>query len=307
MASNHISRRELLASVPLIGLSSLLPATALAQDSMPTRRIPGTDESLPVIGLGSSKPVSQIAERGPEPITKVLQTLVANGGTVVDTWPNNDTNHAMFGEVISQPELRDTLFIASKIDRTGKEEGIRQFEDILRLYQRDSIDLLQVISLRDLDVQWANLKDFRERGAVRYIGVTVSTNRSYDRLAQFLGREKPDFVQLNYSVSEREVEQRLLPMLHDSGIAVVVNRPFMNGDLFKKLGDQPVPDWAENFDCRTWAEFSLKYVLPNPAVTCVLTETTNHKHMQENARAAYGRMPDADERLQMAQVIDALL
>lgn len=307
MTMNRISRRDVLASLPLLGLSSLLPATALAQDNMPTRRIPGTDESLPVIGLGSSKPVGQIAERGPEPITNVLHSLVANGGTVVDTWPNNDANHAAFGEVISQPEFRDTLFIASKIDRTGKEEGIQQFEDILRLYQRDTIDLLQVISLRDLDVQWANLKDFRERGAVRYIGVTVSTNRSYDRLTQFLGREQPDFVQLNYSVSEREVEQRFLPMLHDRGIAVIVNRPFMNGDLFKKLGDQPVPDWAENFDCRTWAEFSLKYVLPNPAVTCVLTETTNPKHMQENARAAYGRMPDAGERLRMTQVIDALL
>ena len=307
MTIKLVSRREVLASLPLMGLSSLLPATAFPQDTMPTRRIPGTDESLPVIGLGSSKPVGQIAERGPEPVTNVLQALVANGGRVVDTWPNNDANHAVFGEIISRPELRDTLFIASKIDRTGKQEGIRQFEDILRLYQRDTIDLLQVISLRDLDVQWANLKDFRERGAVRYIGVTVSTNRSYDRLTQFLGREQPDFVQLNYSVSEREVEQRFLPMLQDRGIGVIVNRPFMNGDLFQKLGDQPVPDWAENFDCRTWAEFSLKYVLPNPAVTCVLTETTNPKHMQENARAAYGRMPDADERLRMTQVIDALL
>lgn len=307
MTIERVTRRDVLASVPLLGLSSLLPATAFAQDNMPSRRIPGTDESLPVIGLGSSKPVAQIAERGPEPIAKVLQTLVTNGGRVVDTWPNNDDNHAAFGEVISRPEFRDTLFIASKIDRTGKEEGIRQFEDILRLYRRDSIDLLQIISLRDLDVQWANLKDFRERGAVRYLGVTVSTNRSYDQLTRFLDREEPDFVQINYSVSEREVEQRLLPTLHDKGIAVIVNRPFMNGDLFKKLGDQPVPDWADNFDCRSWAEFSLKYILPHPAVTCVLTETTNPDHMQENARAAYGRMPDAGERLRMTQVIDALL
>jgi len=173
-------------------------------------------------------------------------------------------------------------------------------------YRRDSIDLLQVFSLTDLDTQWANLKDFREEGAVRYIGVTVANSRLYGSLTQFLEREQPDFVQINYSISEREAEQRMLPMLMDRGIGVIINRPFMNGDLFGKLGDTPVPEWAAEFDCRTWAEFCLKYILPHPAITCVLTETSNPAHMEENARAAFGRMPDEGERRRMAGLIDGV-
>jgi len=301
-----LTRRDVLTAIPAVGLSGLLPTQGLGQGQMPVRNIPGTDESLPIIGLGSSKPVAEIAERGVGPITEVLRTLVDNGGSVVDTWPRDADNDAGFGEVISRPELRDALFIASKIDRTGREEGIRQFRDTLQHYGRDEIDLLQVMSLNDLEVQWENLQDFREEGSVRYLGVTVSDNRLYEALERFLDRETPDFVQVNYSISEREAEQRLLPRLREKGIAVVVNRPFMNGALFSILGDRPVPEWAQTFGAHTWAEFSLKYILPHPAITCVLTETSNPRHMQENARAALGRMPDADERQRMVELIDTL-
>lgn len=306
MTARNLTRRDVLRALPTLGLAGLVPATACAQASMPERRIPGTDEWLPVIGLGSSKPVTQIAERGPGPIAGVLETLVANGGRVVDTWPRDPDNDAVFGELISRPQLRDSLFIASKIDRTGKEEGIQQFHQTLRLYQRHNIDLLQVFSLTDLDTQWANLQDFREQGAVRYLGVTVSNSRLYDPLARFLEREQPDFVQVNYSVSERDAEEHILPLLRDRGIAVIINRPFMNGELFAKLGDRPVPEWATEFGCRSWAEFSLKYILPNSAVTCVLTETSNPEHMRENAQAAIGPMPDAAQRRRMAELIDSL-
>jgi len=306
MSNENLTRRDILAAMPLLGLSGMLPTAALSQDSMPMRRIPGTDESLPIIGLGSSKPVNQIAERGPEPIANVLRTLIDNGGRVVDTWPNNAENDAKFGEVISHTDLRQALFLATKIDRTGKEEGIRQFRDTLRHFQRDNVDLLQVFSLTDLDTQWANLKDFREEGSARYLGVTVSSSGLYEPLTRFLQEEQPDFVQVNYSVSEREAEERILPMLQDKGIAVIINRPFMNGSFFAKLGDRPVPAWAAEFDCHSWAEFSLKYILPHPAITCVLTETGNPAHMRENAHAAYGRMPNASERQQMAQLIDTL-
>jgi len=306
MTEGKLTRREVLAVIPALGMSGVLPSSVFAQSDMPTRRIPGTEESLPIIGLGSSKPVAQIADRGAEPIANVLKTLVANGGRVVDTWPRNPDNDAAFGEVISEPDLRDELFVASKIDRTGREEGVRQFQDTLRLYQRERIDLLQIFSLTDLDTQWTNLNDFREQGAVRYIGVTVSTRRLYEPLTRFLEKEQPDFVQINYSISEREAEKRMLPMLKERGIGVIINRPFMNGDLFAKLGDRPVPEWAAEFDCRSWAEFCLKYILPHPAITCVLTETSNPAHMRENARAAFGRMPDAAERRRMVEVIDAL-
>lgn len=306
MSNANPTRRDVMIAMAGLGASSLWPGTAFSQDTMPLRRIPGSDESLPLVGLGSSKPVAQIAERGTDPIAGVLRTLVANGGSVVDTWPRNADNAAAFGEVIDRPELRDSLFIASKIDRTGREEGIQQFRDTLKLYRREQIDLMQVFSLTDLDTQWPNLKDFKETGAARYIGVTVSTSRLYEPLTAFLNREQPDFVQINYSISEREAEERMLPMLADRGIGVIINRPFMNGDLFGKLEGRPLPEWAADFDCSTWAEFCLKYVLPHPAITCVLTETSNPKHMEENGRAAFGRMPDAGERRRMAELIDSV-
>jgi diketogulonate reductase-like aldo/keto reductase len=302
--TNTTTRRTFLASVSALGLSSLGPASLFAQEQMPTRKIPGTNESLPIIGLGSSKPVSQIAERGTDHITEVLRTLVANGGSVVDTWPRNPANDEAFGRVISQPGLRESLFIASKIDQTGKQAGIDQFRETQRLYQREILDLVQVISLTDLDTQWPNLKDWKASGQVRYIGVTVSNERLYEQLENFLKRETPDFVQINYSITERGAEARMLPMFQDKGIAVLINRPFMNGDYFNKLGQRPVPEWAADFDCETWAQFSLKYILPNPAITCVLTETSNPAHMAENAQAAFGRMPDDTERKRMAAVID---
>jgi len=306
MNRGKTTRRDILAGLAGIGTAGLLPSLAFGQDGMPMRRIPGTIESLPLVGLGSSKPVAQIAERGTGPIAGVLRALVANGGSVVDSWPRNADNDAAFGEVLSESDLQDALFLASKIDKTGKEEGIRQFRDTLRHYRRDAVDLLQVFSLTDLDTQWANLRDFKEEGTARYIGVTVATNSLYEPLTRFLEKERPDFVQINYSISEREAEQRMLPMLQGRGIGVIINRPFMNGDLFGKLNGQPVPEWAAEFNCHTWAEFCLKYILPHPAITCVLTETSNPVHMEENARAAFGRMPDAAERRRMAELIDAV-
>jgi diketogulonate reductase-like aldo/keto reductase len=304
MTDNITTRRDFLALMSALGVSGLGSGRLLAQERMPTRQIPGTDESLPIIGLGSSKPVSQIAEKGTVPVAEVLRTLVANGGSVVDTWPRNPANDEAFGRVINESDLRDALFVASKIDRVGKEAGIQQFRDTQRLYQRQTVDLVQVFSLTDVDTQWPNLKDWKASGEARYIGVTVANARLYEQLESFLQRETPDFVQINYSITERDAEVRMLPMLQDLGRAVLINRPFMNGEYFQRLGQRPVPEWAAEFDCESWAQFSLKYILPHPAVTCVLTETSNPAHMEENALAAYGRMPDVAERERMKAVID---
>ena len=303
MKKNTPTRRDFLTAVSALGLSGLMPSWAWAQQKMPRRRILGTDESLPIIGLGSSKPVSQIGDSGTGPISEVLGTLVAQGGSVVDTWPRNPANDGAFGQVINQPDLRDALFVTSKIDRTGKQAGIDQFRQTQRLYQRETLDLLQVFSLTDVETQWASLKDFKAAGEVRYMGVTVSSASLYEPLEHFLEKEKPDFAQVNYSITERDAEQRILSILQDLGIAVIINRPFMNGEYFRRIGKRPVPEWAADFDCETWAQFSLKYILPHPAITCVLTETSNPAHMAENARAAFGRMPDRAERDRMKAVI----
>jgi diketogulonate reductase-like aldo/keto reductase len=281
-----------------------LPFAALAQRTVPQRPIPSTGEMLPVIGLGSSKVVEEIAAKGSDPVLGVLRALVANGGKLVDTWPRNADNDAAFGRVIAMPEFRGKLFVTTKVDRVGKEAGVAQFRQSQELYQRKTLDLVQIFSLVDLDTHWPSLKEWKAEGAARYIGVTVSQPSKHADLERFLAREKPDFVQMNYSITERDVEQRLLQVAHDRGVAVVINRPFMNGAYFDKLQGKPLPQWAAEFECRTWAQFSLKYILANPLLTCVLTETSNPQHMVDNLVTALGPLPDAAARQRMREVID---
>ncbi len=257
MTDNNTTRREFLLLMSALGISGCDPAELLVQEQMPKRQIPGTNESLPIIGLGSSKPVSQIAERGTDHIAAVLRELVAKGGSVVDTWPRNPANDEAFGRIISEPDLAQSLFVASKIDKVGKDAGIQQFRETQRLYQREVLDLLQIFSLTDVETQWPTLMDCKESEVVRYIGVTVANESLYEPLERFLQREKPDFVQINYSITEREAEERMLPMCQDQGIAVIINRPFMNGAYFQRLGRRPLPEWAAVFDCESWAQFSL--------------------------------------------------
>jgi diketogulonate reductase-like aldo/keto reductase len=289
-----------------LGAGAALPGAALAQVALPQRKIPSSGEMLPVIGLGSSKVVEQIATHGTEPVAAVLEALVAAGGKLIDTWPRNAANDSGLGRVLSSPSLRDKLFVTTKIDKPGKDVGIAQFRETQQLYQRKQLDLVQIFSLTDLATHWPTLQALKAAGEARYIGVTVAEERLYDELEAFLKREKPDFVQMNYSVTERRSEQRLLPLAAERGVAVLINRPFMNGAYFAKLERRPLPDWTKTFGCDSWAQFLLKYILANPAVTCVLTETTNPAHLRDNVSAAFGAMPDEAARGRMRELIDAV-
>ena len=295
------TRRDFLALLSLLSLTTAAPA--FAQQKMPVRRLPGSGESLPVIGLGSSKVVEEIAKNGDEPLRQVLRTLVAHGGKVIDTWPRNPANDGRFGTVINEPEFRDRLFVTSKIDRVGKDAGVAQLRQAHQSYGRTVLDLAQIFSLTDLETHWPTLREWKDSGMARYIGVTVSEPRRHVDLESFLKREKPDTTQVNYSITEREAEDRIIPLAADRGVAVIINRPFMNGALFKRLEGRPLPQWATEIGCATWAQFSLKYILSNPRVTVVLTETSNPKHMAENAEAALGPMPDESARKRMREFI----
>jgi diketogulonate reductase-like aldo/keto reductase len=306
MFDETYTRRRILTSASALGLAAVAPQAALAQRQLPQRAIPSTGEQLPVIGLGSSKGVSEIAERGTQPLTDVLRTLVDYGGRLVDTWPRDPENDRGFGSIINLPDLRDELFVTSKIDRTGREAGIAQFEETLRNYGREQIDLIQIFSLTDLDTHWPSLLEWKERGLARYVGVTVAEERLYEPLEAFLGRATPDFIQVNYSITERLAENRILPLAADRGVAVLINRPFMNGSYFRRLEDVALPEWTAEFGCTSWAQFSLKYILANEALTCVLTETSNPAHMAENAMAALGAVPSAEHRERMRRYIDSL-
>jgi diketogulonate reductase-like aldo/keto reductase len=232
-----------------------------------------------------------------------MRTLVAYGGSVIDTWPRNPANDSRFGSVINEAEFRDRLFVTGKIDRVGKDAGIAQLKQTHQSYGRKVLDLAQIFSLTDVDTHWPTLREWKDSGMARHIGVTVSEPRRHADLEGFLMRQRPDTIQVNYSITEREAEDRLIPLAADRGAAVIINRPFMNGALFKRLEGRPLPPWATDVGATTWAQFSLKYILSNPRVTVVLTETSNPKHMAENAQAALGPLPDESARKRMREFI----
>jgi diketogulonate reductase-like aldo/keto reductase len=299
------TRRDFLASSTAAAAALAVRGAAGQSRAMPTRPIPATGETLPLVGLGSTRPVTAIAERGPAHVEAVIRTLVEHGGRVVDTWPRSDANDAALGAIIDAPELREQLFVTINLEQQDARAGREHFDRTLRNYRRERIDLLNVGSLVGLDAQWPNLRAAKDAGRARYIGVTAAQAALYEPLESFLAREQPDFVEINYSVVERDAE-RLLPMLSGRGIAVLVSRPFMNGAYFERLANVPLPEWAADFDCTSWAQFSLKYIFGNPAVTCVLTETTRAENMAENARAAFGALPSRRARQRMRRVMDAV-
>lgn len=304
--SDDRTRREFLIQLAGLGALASRPGRLLAGDrvveqTLPTREIPGTGESLPVVGFGSTKAVLEIPDEGVEPIDEVIRVLLDHGGRVVDTSPRTPDLDARFGRVLQQPEIRDRLFVTTKINTPDEETGVEQMRQNQRTVGRETLDLVQVESLRGLEVHWPNLREWKDSGATRYIGATVFRYENHERLEAFMRNESPDFVHMNYSVLEPRAEERLLPLARERGMAVIINRPFMNGEYFGLVEGRELPDWAAEFDCRTWAQFSLKYILAHPAVTCVLTETTNPEHMAENIEAAFGRLPDESERQRMRE------
>ena len=306
---NDTTRRDFLISLVGAGavLATRLPAlgnTLSAQTTLPTRPIPGTGETLPIVGFGSSKPVLEIPTEGTEPVTAVIRMLLEHGGRVVDTSPRTPEIDEEFGQVLAAPEFSGRLFVATKINTDGEASGIEQMRQNQELVVGSrTLDLLQVESMRDLDVHWPNVLRWKDSGEARYIGVTTSSIGEHEAFEAFMRAEPLDFVQINYSVMEPNAEERLLPLARDLGLAVLINRPFMNGSYFGRVSGRELPKWASEFDCASWAQFSLKYILAHPAVTCALTETTNPEHMEDNIGAAFGRLPDEATKRRMRELV----
>jgi len=303
------TRRDFLLRMAGIGAVLATPRALLGgplpqqQANLPTRPIPGTDETLPIVGFGSSKPVLEIPTEGTEPVAAVIRVLLEHGGRVVDTSPRTAEIDAEFGRVLTAPEFHDRLFVATKINTDGEAAGITQMRQNQRLVGRRTLDLLQVESMRDLDVHWPNVRRWKDAGEARYSGVTVSNTARHEAFESVMRSEPLDFVQINYSVMEPGAEDRLLPLAQDLGMAVLINRPFMNGSYFGRVSGRTLPGWAAEFDCATWAQFSLKYILAHPAVTCVLTETTNPEHMADNVGAGFGRLPNEATKRRMRELV----
>ena len=266
-----------------------------------TRPVPSSGERLPVIGLGTSRvfDVGPSADERAE-VKGVLEALVASGSRVVDSSPMYGRAEVVVGEIVAGSGLRKNLFLASKVWTTGHDSGVEQIETSLRRMGEGRMDLMQVHNLVDLKTQLATLRKLKEAGRVRYVGVSHWKDSAHAELEKTLREEPLDFVQLNYSIVEREAEKRLLPLAVDRGVAVLVNRPFAQGGLFEKVKGKPLPDWAASFDAATWGQFFLKFVVSHKAVTCAIPATARVEHLRDNVAAGFGRLPDQATRERMA-------
>jgi len=268
------------------------------------RTIPKSGEQLPVVGLGTYI-VLDVAPAAPEvaELKDVLSTFVAGGASLIDSSPMYERAEAMVGELSTALALQSSLFLATKVWTSGRDAGIRQMRDSLRLMRTNRIDLMQVHNLLDLDTHLKTLREWKAAGTIRYIGITHYHAGAYRDLEKLLKTRDYDFVQFNYSLAEREAEQRLLATAAESGTAVIINRPFAQGELFAQVKGRELPAWAAEFDCDSWAQFFLKYIVAHPAVTCVIPGTGKVRHMIDNLKAGAGRLPDERMRKRMADLI----
>jgi diketogulonate reductase-like aldo/keto reductase len=299
--TTEMTRREATRVIGAAAAATLLPISARAANEsarMITRAIPSTGEKLPVIGLGTSQ-VFDVNPARASALAPVLSTFVKLGGRVVDSSPMYGRAEEVIGDLANKLKVRDSLFLATKVWTRGKQAGIDSMARSLRLLQTKTIDLMQVHNLVDVETQLATMRDWKAQGRFRYIGVTHYTASALPELERVLARQKIDFVQINYSIIEREAEQRILPMTQERGIAVIANRPFGAGDLFSRVRGKPLPDFAPEFDCHSWAQFFLKWIIAHSAVTCAIPATDNVQHLEDNMRAVTGRLPDEVTRRRM--------
>lgn len=278
-----------------------------AAPAMHQRPIPRSGEMIPVIGLGTWQ-TFDAAPNDPRraELKGVLQTLVSRGGRVVDSSPMYGEAERAVGDLAHELGNRQQLFLATKVWTSGREAGIRQMEDSFRLLRTRVIDLMQIHNLLDHDVHLPTLMEWKKAGRIRYLGITHYTAGAYPQLERLVKTGRYDFVQLNYSFSEAEAEARLLPACAESGTAVLVNRPFAHAGLFARVRGKPLPPWAGELECASWAQFFLKWIIGHPAVTCVIPGTGRIEHMQDNVAAGTGPLPDAAMRKRMRDYIASL-
>lgn len=295
-----------LAFAPARGSPAAAPSPGRAQTPMIRRAIPSSGEEIPVVGLGTWQTfdVGPAAEER-APLSEVLRLLVDGGGSVVDSSPMYGRSEAVVGELAEELGLGDRLFFATKVWTRGRDEGVRQMETSMRRMRADPMDLMQVHNLVDVERHLTTLRGWKAEGRVRYVGVTHYQVAAYPDLERLIRGGGLDFVQFNYSLAERHAEERLLPMAADHGVAVLVNQPFAEGSLFRRVRGRALPGWAADFDCGSWAQLFLKYILGAPEVTCVIPGTGDPGHLVDNLGAGVGRLPDAGLRRRMVQELEA--
>ena len=274
---------------------------------MLTRPIPSSGEMMPVIGLGTWRAFDVGTDETTRlPLREVLQILLDAGGRIIDSSPMYGRAEAVTGDLLAKLAARPRAFLATKVWTTGRERGIEQMRRSAQLLRTETIDLMQIHNLVDWRTHLASLRRMKDDGQIRYIGITHYTTGALPELARILTREPGiDFVQLGYSLATRAAETEVLPVAASRGVGVIANQPLERGDLFRRVRRRPLPDWAGEFDCASWAQLFLKYILAEPAVTCVIPATGNSQHMKDDLAAGFGRLPDARQRRQIRELWDA--
>ena len=304
------SRRLLLTLGAGLAASAWLPACGKAQtgtSALIARPIPHSGENLPVIGLGTS----QVFEVGDDPARRqacaeVVKTLVAGGGKLIDTAPSCGTAESVVGDLLAATELRGRVFLATKLEDYDRGTGAAQLHASLQRLRTDRVDLMQLHNVGDPHQDLAMLREWKSQGFCRYIGITTSFGGDFDAVEAVVRRQKPDFLQVNYSLADRAAEKRVIPAAAEVGAAVLTDLPFARNRLFGAVRGQKLPEWASDFDATSWAQFFLKYLLGNAAVTAVIPGTSNAEHMADNLGAGRGRLPGAAQRARMVAFFEAL-
>jgi len=301
------ARPRLLQAITCGAALTIMNKTSAQSPGLLKRPIPRSGEMLPAVGVGTWQ-TFDVGPKAPEraELKEVLQLLAGAGGSVVDSSPMYGQSEGVVGDLVAELGLREQLFYATKVWTSGREAGIRQMEDSLRLMRTQRMDLMQVHNLLDLAIHTKTLREWKSAGRIRYVGITHYHDGAHAELEKIVKTRDWDFVQFNYSMAERGAEARLLPACIDSGTAVLVNRPYSQGGLFPRVKGRPLPGWAAEFDCTSWGQFFLKYLIGHPAVTCVIPGTSRADHMKDNAKAGMGRLPDAAMRRRMAEYLDRL-
>jgi aryl-alcohol dehydrogenase-like predicted oxidoreductase len=311
---SDMKRRKAAGIIAGAATAAILPIrTALAQaanessSAMLTRVIPSSGEKLPVIGLGTWQTFdvgSSEAERAP--LDAVLRSFLKMQGKVIDSSPMYGRSEQVIGDLLSSMNGHSPVFLATKVWTRGKEAGIDSMERSFQRLHAKTVDLMQVHNLVDLQTQLATIREWKRQGRIRYVGITHYESSAFPEVEKVLRNETLDFLQINYSIAEREADGRILPLAQERGVAVLINRPFGGGDLFNRVRSKPLPEWAAEIDCTSWAQFLLKWIVGHPAVTCVIPATNNWRHLEDNMRAGAGRMPDTRLRQRMIEFVSAL-
>jgi len=306
-----VTRREAAKVIGGTAAGLFLPITPRAANesssAMLTRSIPSSGEKLPVIGLGTWQAFDVgLTADSRRQLEEVLSLFVKFGGRVIDSSPMYGRAEEVIGDLTATLGILDKLFLATKVWTHGKESGIKSMERSIALLRTKRIDLMQVHNLVDVHTHLATLREWKEQGRIRYVGITHYEAGAFGEMEKLMRSEKLDFVQINYSLMEPQAEQSLLPLARERGIAVLANRPFGAGDLFDKVRSKPLPDWASEFDCRSWAQFFLKWIVAHPAITCAIPATNKPGHLEDNMQGGTGRLPDPKTRRRMVEFVSSL-